>query len=43
MYFLADPASEWIERAQVALAENMEMEKRHGIYRPKSPAKSREE
>lgn len=36
-------APEWIERAQVALAENMEMEKRHGIYRPKSPAKSREE
>ncbi|HOT96708.1 MAG TPA: arylamine N-acetyltransferase [bacterium] len=27
-------APEWIERAQVALAENMELEKVHGIYRP---------
>ncbi len=28
-------APEWIERAQVALVENMEMEKVHGIYRPR--------
>ncbi len=31
-------APEWIERAQLAVAENMELEKVHGIYRPKSVA-----
>lgn len=35
-------APEWIERAQLALTENMEMEKRHGIYRPRSATESRE-
>jgi len=34
--FAIDP--QWIERAQTALAENMEMEKVHGLYQPRSVA-----